>query len=181
MKIKKKGIATLTKIWAIIRMSAVVTLWWNPFWGFVINIALDAVDGDIFYSLGTKRDWYQHFDKKMDWWFYLWLLFYCYLFFRNEKVFLWMLFFVVFRFVGELMYEISNNENILFYFPQVFTWIFVERILFPVFTEKYLYISIVLIVTICLIKEWFLHVADFPVGATILKLFGIKERYPQGR
>ena len=138
-------------------------LWVNVLWGFLINIVIDAVDGDIMQRLGCKRDWYQRWDKRLDMWFYVFLLVYGWLNFKEIWFLKLFLLTFLWRLVGELMFELSGKEWLLLVFLNIFSELFLLRAVFGgVFSFNFLlpgpWPAIIGLLLYGLVKEWWIHV-----------------------
>jgi hypothetical protein len=149
--------------WTLLRIIAVLLLWWNLVIGFAINILLDAVDGDILERLKIKRSWYQKWDKILDYWFYCALLVYALQYF-SWRVILLLLFFFVLRTIGLLLFTYTKHEWLLFIFPNIFSELFIIYVIFPkAFEISWLIPApwplIIGLMFVCLIKEWWIHIA----------------------
>lgn len=178
-KRRKRLLWFLLTSWATVRLLSVFLLWWNVLIGCIINILFDTIDGDIIYKLGVNRDYYQHYDKKLDFWLYVFLLIYALQHFEKDFVFVWLVAAWFFRLVGEIFYELTNYEQLFVAFPNVFISIFLFKAILPgFFYSKQLgfplfYASIPIITILTIYKEWLLHIKKFPIGETIFKKIGI--------
>jgi hypothetical protein len=154
--------------WSLLRIVAVLLLWWNLVIGFAINILLDMVDGDILERLKIKRSWYQNWDKLLDYWFYCALLTYAVLYFTSPILTLLIALFA-WRTIGLLMFIYLNKEWLLFVFPNIFSELFLVYILFPRLLEISWSITapwpaIIGMLIFCLFKEWWIHIAKIDVS-----------------
>jgi len=86
-----------------------------PFFGSWANFILDTIDGDILIPLGFEDSTYQPIDKIADWATYVGMAFAAWKWRWGIRRWIYGLF--IFRSIGQLIFLITGNEQILFYFP----------------------------------------------------------------
>ncbi len=155
--------------WTGLRIGAVFFLWIHPLAGYIVNILLDAVDGDILERLKIKRDWYEQWDKALDLWFYCALAAYILLHIPASTIKTILLSLFAFRLLGSFLFTISNKEWFLFLFPNVFSELFVIWLLFPKLADwEYLlpapFAFIAVLFVFSLFKEWWIHIAKIDIS-----------------
>jgi hypothetical protein len=164
-------------IWTFIRILAVLLLWLHLWWGFIFNIMLDIVDGDLFARIGIGRTWYQYWDKIIDFVFYIGLFLYAYQFLNNHIFFSLLTFFLLYRLVGLFLYIFTKKEYFLLVFVNLFTGLFIIMALFPNVRWSDLtsyYLLFIIWLGMELLKEWWIHVLKVDLTS---KLFGFKRKW----
>ena len=162
-----KKIITFSMIF--LRIAAVFTLWLDPFLGFWFNHVLDWIDGDILARLGIKREWYQKYDKRLDFLFYIGMFVYAISTFEKDAILILFLLSFIYRFVGMIIYEITNHEWLLFVFTNYSSLFFLLKTILPgvIVIDFKMIIIIFIIIISSLIKEWILHVAKYDTTSII--------------
>jgi hypothetical protein len=88
----------------------------------LIVFFLDLIDGELFKKAGVFRSRYEIIDKCLDYYWYVFILVFVYWGLLPAKgVFL---FLFIFRFLGQTLFLITEKEEILFWFPNVFEPLF---------------------------------------------------------
>ena len=138
----------------------------------ILSVFLDLIDADFAHKVVSKK-LYQIIDKNFDLWWFINIIIYSFINYPDYKIYLLILF--IYRFLGQLIYYISGNRNILLFFPNFFEWVF-----FLIFFGKNYYPSIIAGQTFYLIllviffvkifQEWFLHVADLSIREDLFKI-----------
>lgn len=162
----------------ILRLTLPLFLWQNPILVTVLSALADLSDGlvlNIFAKIG--REAYQRVDKILDFYFhtvaaiYLW----------GKPLFYIYLAFYLLRLCGIVLLEISGNEKILLFFPNVIEFIlflYIFTLWRPQYscllTGKKLYLSVGVIAVLKTIQEYLMHRRYFCLRAGILRVFGLK-------
>jgi hypothetical protein len=164
--------------WTILRIMSISLLWVNLWVGYLVNLLLDAVDGDLFARIGVGRTWYQHWDKLIDLFFYVGLLVYAHGYFTQTFWLTYLTYTFVYRFIGLVLFFITRQEWLLMLFVNIFTEMFLILALFPGLVkvnDTFLtYTIIISSLLFGLLKEWWIHVARVDVTA---KIFNIKRKW----
>ena len=165
----KKEKSTNARWWIIavcaIRILGALYILVNPFWGLIISLFLDYLDSIVLmdYAGFSFRE-YQKVDKRIDWTTYPFMLI------AATRVGYYDIFLglLLFRLVGQIMFEILKNERVLLVFPNVFeNFVIVCLLLFGMSKKKTLDIKPVqkvLMLSILIIpkvtQEYFQHFLD---------------------
>lgn len=146
-----------------------------PLFGLWGNYFLDVADGDILLSLGMSEALYQTIDKSTDFISYIFMLILG-LRWSIKKI---VIILFVYRIAGQILYFVTGNEIIFFYFQNFLEPLMMiyALILFKQKDEQKTYLTykkhFILIWTIVLAykiwNEWYLHFANFDLS---LLLFG---------
>lgn len=141
-----------------------------PLFGLWGNYFLDVVDGDILLSLGMSDSTYQLIDKSMDLISYIFMLILG-LRWSIRKI---VIILFTYRIIGQILYFITGNELIFFYFQNFLEPLMMiyALILFKQKDEKKTYHTykkhIILVWAIVLIykiwNEWYLHFANIDLS-----------------
>lgn len=150
--------------WTVLRIVSPALVFIHPIGGFLFCFVLDAVDGDLFEKLSLSRKWYQQWDKYLDLWFQVVLLFYVFWVVSVGPLLAWFIFWFGIRIIGTVLFSLSNNESLLFIFPNVFTELFLVYFLFPAWLAFDWIVPapwpmMILLGLISLVKEWWFHIA----------------------
>ena len=86
-----------------------------PFAAGWANFVLDTIDGDLLIPLGLEDPTYQPIDKAADYVTYFFMAIAAYK--GDWPIKKWILGFFIFRSIGQLLFFITNNEIVFFYFP----------------------------------------------------------------
>jgi len=156
--------------WTLLRLIAVITLWiWNPFWGAVLNILIDAVDGHMFESFGIQRDTYEVYDKWLDLWFYIAMAFYTYQFLQTSPYYLLLMGLFTMILVGILAFAKFNKEWLLFVLPNLFEPVFLVVVGFPQSFNLWGVTTVFSIVFVSkMFIEWWIHIAHLDLTSLIM-------------
>lgn len=141
-----------------------------PFFGLWGNYVLDVIDGDILLSLGMQESTYQLLDKSTDFISYIFMLILGLRWSIRKTVIL----LFVYRITGQILYFVTGNELIFFYFQNFLEPLMMiyALILFRQKNEKQAYEvykkHLILIWAIILIykiwNEWYLHFANIDLS-----------------
>lgn len=141
-----------------------------PLFGLWGNYILDVLDGDILLSLGMIDQTYQLIDKSTDFISYFFMLMLG-LRWSIKKV---VLVLFIYRIIGQILYFITGNELIFFYFQNFLEPLMMiyALILFRQKDEKKAYLTykkhFILVWAIVLIykvwNEWYLHFANIDLS-----------------
>lgn len=115
----------------------------------ILNLILDNIDGQLFYKAGYKWKTYNLVDKTMDFWWYLWILFYLW----STPVYPIALILIIYRSLGQIGSIIFSNEKIFLFFPNILEWFFYIYLLQP----KYIGPNLAVSVVIAIIVEFIIH------------------------
>jgi len=86
-----------------------------PFVAGWTNFVLDTVDGDLLIPLGLEDSTYQPIDKAADYLTYIFMVVAAWK--GSWPILKWVIGFFVLRSVGQLLFFITDNEAVFFYFP----------------------------------------------------------------
>jgi hypothetical protein len=161
----------------ILRLFAVSLMWWNVLWGFLINGFLDDIDGDILAAAGVKRKWYQRYDKILDTWWCVAIYVYSLLYLQRDLLWNILIISIMFRFIGSVLFILTNKEWILMAFPSIFNWIFFLIIIYPgsiYLNENIIYSILALLIIFAFWKEWKLHITKIDMTHFIFPFKPVK-------
>jgi hypothetical protein len=170
MKKNKKGYRLFVSFWTLLRIVAVITLWiWHPFWGALLNIIIDAVDGHMFESFGVKRNTYEVYDKWLDLWFYIALFVFVIQKLNGSPYYLILIILFFVRLIGILSYAKLNKEWLLFTFPNLFEPVFLVVVGFPQIFSIWGKLNVFLIIFVLkMFIEWWIHLAKLDFTSLVL-------------
>ena len=149
-----------------------------PIFGLWGNYLLDVVDGDILLSLGLTDTTYQTIDKLADLVSYIFMLILGLRWSIRKTV----LILFAYRFIGQILFFVTGNELIFFYFQNFLEPLMMiyALILIKQKSEKKTYATykkyFFLIWTIVLVykvwNEWYLHFANIDISLLIFGFTG---------
>lgn len=162
--------------WTGIRIAAVFLLWWNFLVAVVVNFVLDAVDGDILSKFRIKRGWYQKYDKYLDDWWYVVLFVYMLMNVERGLVFTILVYLFVWRMIGSLLFEFTNWEWLLMFFPNVFNFGVILWVLMPgLFSLVGAWWVFGGLLVFTLVREWMLHISKIDMTHFLLPFLPAKK------
>ena len=135
-----------------------------PLLSVIVSFFLDLIDADLAHYTITK-DQYEINDKALDFWVYIFEMIYAWQNFSDFKWLLLVLF--TWRFIGMIVFYITNNRKYFIIFENFF-----ENIFFVLFFKIQIvniYITFILAFMIKIFTEWFIHYADLSVREDIFK------------
>jgi hypothetical protein len=148
-----------------------------PFAAGWANFVLDTVDGDLLIPLGLEDATYQPIDKAADYVTYIFMVVAAWK--GSWPIFKWIVGFFALRTIGQLLFFITNNEAVFFYFPNFLEPLFLiyATILFfkkdeapAVFTKWQIPIA-VFIFLYKMQDEYITHIGNFDRSDLIRDLF----------
>lgn len=171
---KKRKSQLWLLIWSLTRLVTVTLLWLDAAVGAVVNVLLDAVDGDIFERLGLRRKSYQVWDKWMDLWLITAMAIYAFQFWERDVVWYALMFAFGYRFVGQVIYGVGGGDRVLMVFPNVVMELFLIKTIVPAVLTVDLVMTAPWPILLGLLvygvfKEWWLHVLKIDISD---RLFG---------
>ena len=149
-----------------------------PFAAGWANFVLDTIDGDLLIPLGLEDDTYQPVDKAADWVTYVFMVVSAW---RGRwPIFKWVLGLFIFRTIGQLLFFVTNNEAVFFYFPNFLEPLFLIYATIRFFKkertpEVFLKWKIPIAIFIFLYKmqdEYITHISNTDRSDLIRDLFG---------
>lgn len=156
--------------WTILRLVAVITMWiWQPLWGALFNIFIDAIDGHMFESYGVKRDTYEIYDKWLDLWFYIAIFVYTLQKLTASPYYLLLIILFFLRLIGILAFAKFKHEWLLFIFPNLLEPVFLVVIGAPQLFNLYGELRVFLVIFMLkMAMEWWIHLAKLDLTSLIL-------------
>ncbi len=132
-------------------------LFWQPILITFLVTFGDAMDGYFAFKSGWKWNFYNRYDKILDWWWYFFIL----LYFVGKPEFLIILFMFIERSVGQILCLIYNKTHFLVWFPNIienYFYFYLGNTLFhfPIFDNQIILILVGLIFGI--IREYITHI-----------------------
>ena len=158
---KKIGIPAIVAL----RLILPFFLWRNALAATILVLLADLADGEVFRRAFTyqKNDQYQLVDKTLDFYWYIFVLFYSVRF----PIFNLLLFLFLWRMLGTLLLFVKKDRKYLALFPNIFERLFIVYLLtlaFPsltfLFEAPALYITLFVLSVITVIREYFLHIRE---------------------
>ena len=182
----KKEKSTNARWWILavcaIRILGALYILVNPFWGLIISLFLDYLDSIVLmdYAGFSFRE-YQKVDKRIDWTTYPFMLI------AATRVGYYDIFLglLLFRLVGQIMFEILKNERVLLVFPNVFEVAFFAFValrsvgIFIPITNNPAWIEVI---ALTVIRElwlhwvWPTHIGQRAYRPFSTRLMGLKDR-----
>ncbi len=161
---------------SIIRTIFPLWVFINPIQGIIIALITDGYDYYLLCRYGKiSNDLYQYQDKILDYYWYVLILIYTYLYIPSIFIQLLLLSTFVFRSLGQLIYMLNHNEGIFLYFPNIQEPIFWLWIIYPsLLDQQLLFISVTVIVLIKIIIEYYVHIIHVNPVNQLLHSLGIK-------
>lgn len=123
---------------------------------------LDWVDGELFKRAGYTYSQYSFYDKRLDYYWYAWIMVYVLVqdhLYKNLLLFLF-----VYRSVGQFIYFRTKKNSVLFFFPNVFEIFFFYCLIVASLNYSLLLQTgqirfvIVVITSVVLLREYILHI-----------------------
>jgi|GEM_PF-5174652 len=112
-----------------LRIAIIPLLLKHPIWAVLISITIDEFDGYIFNILTPwTRIQYQNWDKVIDLIWYIALIFYSKFHFSKAR-YRWLVFFFLFRTVGQVLFFFIPHEEVFLFFPNYFENLFIVWLL----------------------------------------------------
>lgn len=154
-----------------------ILLVWFPFAAGWANFVLDTVDGDLLIPLGLEDSTYQPVDKAADYVTYIFMVVAAWK--GDWPIRKWIVGLFALRSIGQLLFFITNNEAVFFYFPNFLEPLFLiyATILFfkkedapAVFKRRQIPIAI-FIFLYKMQDEYITHVGNFDRSDLIQDLF----------
>ncbi|MCC6711010.1 MAG: hypothetical protein IT416_01520 [Candidatus Pacebacteria bacterium] len=169
-KQNKLNFSLFVGLWTTLRLIIVTTIWiWHPLWGALLNIIIDGVDGHLFESLGVKRTTYEVYDKWLDLWFYFALFIYTIQHLQTSPLYWLLIILFIVRLLGILIFTKTNQEALLFAFPNLFEPVFLVVVGWPELFNSYGYVKVLVVIFIIkMFIEWWIHLAKFDLTSLIL-------------
>ncbi len=151
----KKPLVIIT---LLLRLLAAFYILFDPFWGILISMLVDTFDNQfLMRRAGMSRDYYEIFDKRVDWVTYIIMLYVA----SFTDVFGILLVLLAFRFIGWVLFEKTKNERYLVYFPNFYELAFFAFVSinyqFGVDFTNNLYIWLIIFV-VQIAREYLLHI-----------------------
>lgn len=155
-------------------VAPLIFIW--PLPSIILSFFLDAIDGDFAALAHLSKIQYQHIDKILDYWVYIFEFIYAFIFWPDFKAILTLLFII--RTIGTLIFYLIKDRRVFFVFGNYF-----ENIFFVIFFGKYfinlnyiltnhkIFYSLVTIVTLIKVfQEWYIHIAQKSFVEDMLKI-----------
>ena len=149
-----------------------------PFAAGWANFVLDTVDGDLLIPLGLEDGTYQPIDKAADYVTYVCMVVAAW---RGKwPILKWIVAFFLLRSIGQLLFFVTNNEAIFFYFPNFLEPLFLIYATIrhfakdrapEIFTKWRIPIAIFIFVY-KMQDEYITHIGNVDRTETITRLFG---------
>jgi hypothetical protein len=128
----------------------------SPLLTLFISLIVDNIDGQLFYDAGFRWKTYNKVDKFLDYWWYIFILIYFYVYL--PQLFLVALILFVIRTVGQVLGVYLQIEKIYIFFPNILEWFFMLSILLP--NQKLEY-NLIIATGISLFVEYIIHINNF--------------------
>jgi hypothetical protein len=148
-----------------------------PFQAGWANFVLDSVDGDLLIPLGLADPTYQRIDKSADWVTYVFMVVAAW----HWPIRKWIIGFFVFRTVGQILFFVTGDERVFFFFPNFLEPLFLiyATILFfkkeggHAFYQRHRIAIWIFIVLYKLQDEWVTHVGNVDRSDLVRRLLHI--------
>ncbi len=157
----------------LLRLVAGPAVFFFPLASTLVNVLLDAFDGELYKQSGYARPQYSTYDKLLDYYWYLWLMAYIMLANIPGKWLFLGLF--AYRTVGQILFLMSRNGMLLFLFPNVFEKLFFYYLLARTINEEnllmgtpYLIGATAVITVISVVLEYVIHLKRMNFSGTYL-------------
>jgi len=157
----------------VVRLLSGPLIFFSPVFATFLNIVLDAFDGELFKRSGYTRPQYSVYDKILDYYWYVWIIFYIIGSNALGKYVFLALF--IYRTIGQVLFLLFNKGFILFLFPNIFEKMFYyylaalllhkEPILM---SPQYLAVATVLCTLFALFIEYIVHIKRVNLSGTYL-------------
>lgn len=139
----------------------------------IISVILDAFDGEIFKRSGYARPEYSLYDKILDYWWYIWILFYIlYIDIPLKGLFI---FLFCYRSIGQILFLIFKKGYLLLFFPNIFEYLFFYYLVAKIFNREsvlmnglYLILALTIISIFKFIQETIVHVKQINFSGVYL-------------
>lgn len=151
----------------VLRLLTPFLLFINPFLAILFSFILDGLDGVVFNLAGHSFKTYQSIDKPLDFYWFIFILFYLISAQLNPLLFWVFLFFFIIRLIGEILYFWKKNDAIFIYCPNVFehlfwVYIFCQSLHFPKWLSfPWIIIVLVVLASLTIVDEYLIHQKRF--------------------
>lgn len=150
-----------------------------PFWAGWANFIVDTVDGDLLIPRGLSDSTYQLIDKAADWGTYIGMVAAAYKYKWPMRRAMYVLF--ALRTVGQLLFFITRDERMFFFFPNFLEPLFLVYatiVLFkkkhaPAVYRKYFWVIWTGVVLYKLQDEYITHIGNIDRSELIKRIFGL--------
>src|SRR3989344_4920178 len=105
---KRKTVRNILMVVILLRIFIPFLIFSKPLLALLLSLVLDMVDGQLFYFLGYRWDQYNKVDKLLDFWWYLFILF----FFWGKTTFPIAAILFTYRSIGQLYGILAKREEI---------------------------------------------------------------------
>lgn len=129
----------------------------------IFNFLHDVIDGELYKRAGYARSTYSIYDKILDYYWYLFILWYIWIHPVPNKMIFIVLF--LYRTIGQLLYLVDERDAYLFFFPnlfELFFFVYVLSLQWPQLTNLFyatpLVIMFIILVPIALLREYTIHI-----------------------
>ena len=147
---KRKMVRNILMVVILFRIFIPFLIFSKPFLALFLSLILDLIDGQLFYFLKYRWDQYNTVDKLLDYWWYLFIVF----FFWGKTTFPIAALLFGYRSIGQFYGILAKREKIYLFFPNILEWFFLTILIFP-------QAPIILLFTISLLwslfVEWLIH------------------------
>lgn len=164
-----------------LRVLSAVYILFNPLWGFILTVFFDFWDG-YFYEMIPKlvempRPTYQFYDKIQDWlgYIFMWIASF------GNPAFLAITLLLVYRFIGQIIFEIIKKQAVFAVFTNFFEASFLWYILFPILNLHPASYWLYIILLLYELREIFLHIywpwtlKNYGFPRFLQKYFGVRK------
>lgn len=156
-----------------------IGLVYAPFWAGWANFILDTIDGDILIPRGLPDATYQLIDKAADWGTYIGMVVAAYKYKWPMRRAILLLF--CFRTLGQLLFFITRDERMFFFFPNFLEPLFLTYATLVVFKKKhapevykkYFWVIWTGVILYKLQDEYITHIGNIDRSELIKKIFGL--------
>lgn len=135
--ISKKYFFVWRKLLFIVGVSRVLLVFLifkYPLLALILSYVLDDIDSMITYKSGLSWEFYTRYDKLLDYWWYIFVLFFAW----NSIAFNVLLILFVIRTIGQVIVLFTTKHEPLLWFPNIFEHYFILYLLSKLFWPQYL-------------------------------------------
>ena len=176
---EKKVYGGLYEIVVLLRVFFPLIIFKYPLMGFIGSFLLDGIDGEFAGHKIMSHRHYEIVDKILDFWWYA--IIFLYVFVNLPQYIYLMAPFLIFRFVGDILFLIKRVRKYLFYFPNFYENIFILIFLgtyFPklnfLINKSNFYLWLIIAFILKIVQEYWLHIIN---GWISDRVFHLKKKW----
>jgi len=147
---KRKIIKIILTVVLLLRFFLPFLIFSKPLLALFLSLILDSIDGQLFYFLKFRWDQYNTVDKLLDFWWYLFIVF----FFWGKTTFPIAVILFTYRSIGQFYGILAKREEVYLFFPNILEWFFFATL---IFSKAPIILLLAISILWSLFVEWLIH------------------------